>query len=326
VTRATAEANANIALVKYWGKRDTTLNLPSAGSISLTLSGLKTRTTVSFGESDSDQLTLDGGRVTGPGLNKALKVVDRVRALAQLDAPVRIESSNDFPTAAGLASSSSGFAALSAAAAAAAGLDLSPPELSVLARLGSGSASRSIYGGFAEWRRGERDDGSDSHALQLFSEDHWPLTVVIALIDGTAKAVSSSAGMMHTSATSPFHDAFIRRTAADLDSARAAIGARDFEALTQVAEGSALRMHADMMAAEPALIYMQPATLAVIKRVHELRAQGAGAFFTVDAGPNVKVFCAPDDAAAVEQELRAMALVSDTLRAGPGAGVRLVSA
>ena len=324
--KATATAHANIALVKYWGKRDVPLNLPEGGSISLTLEGLKTTTTVCFGESREDLLILDGRRVIGQGLQKVLKVVDLVRRQAQLDLPVQIESHNDFPTAAGLASSSSGFAALTMAAAAAAGLDLSRRELSVIARQGSGSACRSLFGGFAEWLPGDNTDGSDSHAVPLYEADYWPMSVLIAVVNPGPKPVGSTQGMQMTASTSPYHSAFVQQTVLDLEDARTALAARDFGALGQVAERSALRMHADMMAADPGLIYMSAHTLQVIQKVRDMQSQGMPVFFTVDAGPNVKVFCADGVQPQAARELKQLACVQELLRAAPGPGACLVDA
>jgi diphosphomevalonate decarboxylase len=322
--RATAIANANIALVKYWGKRDPALNLPESGSISLTLKGLETTTTVSFGESREDEFILDGVRLIGPGAQKVFKVVDLIRGLAALDAPVHIESRNDFPTAAGLASSSSGFAALAVAAATAAGLELSPKELSVIARRGSGSACRSIEGGFVEWQCGEKADGSDSFGLQLHPADHWPMTIIIAVVDPAAKPVSSTEGMQMTAQTSPYHKAFIQGAQVDLKEVREAISVRDFGALQQVAERSALRMHADMMAGDPGLLYMNSQTLKVLHHVRRMQDWGMRVFFTVDAGPNVKLFCENGHQGGVVKELRGLSCVQEILWAYPGAGAQLV--
>ncbi len=321
--RATARARSNIALVKYWGKRDARLNLPAAGSLSLTLDGLQTTTTVCFGASASDELVLGDAPAPPAALAKALRVVDRVRALAALQAPVRIESSNSFPTGAGLASSASGLAALAVAAAHAAGLALSPAELSALARLGSGSACRSVFGGFVEWRAGEAADGSDSHAVPLFPPAHWGLAVCVAVVSEDAKPTGSSEGMQRT-AGSPFQAAFLAGVAEDLDAARAAIAARALSELARVAERSCLRMHAAMMAADPPLLYLRPQSWQVIEAAMRLRARGVPAFFTADAGPNVKIFCEAGALAEVTRTIAALGCVRRVLEAHPGAGVELL--
>ena len=235
-----------------------------------------------------------------------------------------VESSNDFPTAAGLASSASAFAALAVAATRAAGLTLSDRELSILARRGSGSAARSIFGGFVEWHRGERADGVDSFAEPLAPVDHWDVRTVVAVTSTAPKAVSSRDGMLRTAA-SPFYPAWVAGAEADLAEARAAIRARDLEALGLVAEHSALKMHAAALAARPPLVYWRPATVECIHRVWALRAEGVAAFFTIDAGPQVKVLCAPAEAQRVAAALEAVPGVERIITCGPGRGAELIA-
>ncbi len=316
--QATVRACANIALVKYWGKRDARLNLPLAGSISLTLDPLITTTTVCFGDGEHDRLVLDGA-VAGPaGLDKARRVLDLIRERAGLRAPARIESQNAFPTAAGLASSASGLAALTVAAARAAGLELSPAELSVIARQGSGSACRSLFGGFVEWDAGRAADGSDSHGRPLHPVDHWDLRVVVAVISSRRKAVGSTRGMTDTRRTSPYLDAFVASVGEDLPAARRAIDARSLAELARVAERNCLRMHAAMLAADPPLVYLQPQSWQVIDAVRRARDEGIAAFFTADAGPNVKVFCLPEAQPRVLQLLEGLGVVERVITARPG--------
>lgn len=314
---ATARAGANIALVKYWGKRDARLNLPAAGSISVTLNALYTDTTVTVDASLSgDRFVLDGvehdsGRVG--------TVLELVRSLAGEQAPCRIESANSFPTAAGLASSASGFAALVVAAAEAYGLDLTGRRLSELARRGSGSAARSIFGGFVEMAAGCRDDGADAVAHPLLAADDWPLEVVVAITDSAGKAVGSREGMNHTMLSSPYYPAWLESVPDDLERARSAIGQRDFEALCEVAEHSALKMHASMLAARPGLIYFNAATVACLHRVRELRRSGTATFFTVDAGPQVKAVCLPGEGERVAASLESVPGVNDVIVSSLGA-------
>jgi diphosphomevalonate decarboxylase len=321
--RATARANSNIAFVKYWGKRDERLNLPARGSLSLTLQGLTTTTTVTFGGGE-DRLVINGALADDRALRKALRVVDLVRQRAGIEAAALIESQNSFPTGAGLASSASGLAALAAAAARAAGLALSPSELSALARVGSGSACRSVFGGYVEWRAGNAADGSDSHAYPLYPAEYWELGAVVALISGQPKGVDSTAGMRRTVDSSPYQAPFLEQVDNDLAAARVAIGARDLTALARVAERSCLRMHAAMIAADPPLIYLRPESWAVIEEVRRLRAAGTPAFFTADAGPNVKVFCAPDALEVVDRALTRLTGVQRTMRSRPGGGAEVI--
>jgi len=325
---ATAVAGTNIALVKYWGKRDAGLNLPAVGSLSLTLDGLSTRTTVAFdGKLAADALVLNGADADARALGRVSKFLDIVRTRTGLRERARVESTNDFPTAAGLASSASAFAALALAATRAAGVTLGDAELSVLARRGSGSAARSIFGGFVEMARGDRPDGRDAVAAPVAGGDAWPdIRLVVAVTSDAAKAIGSTEAMERTARTSPYYASWIASVAPDLAEARAAIAVRDLPRLGAVAERSALRMHACALAAEPGILYWTPATLAAITAVKALRATSIAAFFTIDAGPHVKVLCAAPDAARVAEALLRTPGVLRTVVAAPGRGARVVEA
>jgi len=329
---ATAVAGTNIALVKYWGKRDQALNLPATGSLSLTLDRLGTRTHVAFdgGDGAADRVTLNGAAAEAKVAARVSAFLDRVRARAGIAARATVTSENNIPTAAGLASSASGFAALALAAARAAGCNLTPAELSVLARLGSGSAARSIFGGFVEMARGERADGTDAVARPLQLGDgggtDWPVRLVVAITAAGEKALGSTAAMARTAETSPYYPAWVRGVDGDLAAARAAIAARDLAALGAVAERSAMRMHASAMAADPAILYWNPATIAAMTCVRGLRAQGTPAYFTIDAGPHVKVLCEAATADGIAAALDEVPGVLRTLIASPGPGARIVEA
>ena len=318
---ATARAGANIALVKYWGKRDAGSNLPAAGSISITLADLETVTRVEALDQDGpDQFLLDGRETDPGGITRTLDLLCTGRPAC------RVVSENSFPTGAGLASSASGHAALVVAGAAVFGLAMERGEMSVLARQGSGSAARSLFGGFAEMHAGQHIDGSDCRASPLFEPDHWPLEVVVAITDSGPKAVSSRAGMNQTMSTSPYYQAWVDSVDADLTCARHAIAARDFEALAEVSEHSALKMHASALAARPGLLYWNAATIACLHAVRELRASGVGVFFTVDAGPQVKAVCLPGEGMRVAEALRAISSVEQVLETGLGPGASLIAA
>jgi diphosphomevalonate decarboxylase len=328
MTSATAVAGTNIALVKYWGKRDEALNLPATGSLSLTLDRLGTRTRVAFdgGDGARDRVTLDGAPAAEKVAARVTAFLDRVRARAGIATRATVVTDNSVPTASGLASSASGFAALAVAAARAAGLELTAAELSILARLGSGSAARSIFGGFVEMAPGSRADGADAAARPLPEGDGWDVRLVVAITAAGEKALGSTAAMRRTAETSPYYDAWVRGVDGDLAAARAALGARDLAALGAVAERSALRMHASALAADPPILYWNPATVAAMARVRALRAAGTPAFFTIDAGPHVKVLCAARDAEAIAAALGEVPGVLRTLSAAPGSGARLVEA
>jgi diphosphomevalonate decarboxylase len=317
-----AQAQPNIALIKYWGKRDAELNLPVVGSISITLDALWTRTRVSFEpDLEHDRVSLNG-REDAAEARRVIACLDLLRRRAGVDWRAVVDSRNNFPTAAGLASSASGFAALVEAGSLALDLELSDAEKSVLARRCSGSAARSIFGGFVEWAHGQRADGTDSVASPLLDAREWPLRVAVAITSTAAKEVGSSEGMRRTAQTSPFQPAWIETQETDLAAARHAILSRDFEALAAVSEYSCLKMHALALAAQPGLLYWNGATVECMRRIRALRQQGLAVFFTVDAGPQVKAVCEPQALAAVSTELRGVPGVLDVVESGLGEGAR----
>ena len=330
---ARARAGTNIALVKYWGKRDAALNLPATGSLSLTLAELGTTTEVRFlegsdgpGATSVDQVLVDGQPAEDRFAGRVSRFLDLVRGRAGLRAAAQVSTVNTVPTAAGLASSASGFAALALAASRAAGLALDPAQLSALARQGSGSAARSIFGGFVEMAPGTRPDGSDAVAHPLPEAGDWPLRLVVAVTAAGPKAIGSTAAMDRTATTSPYHAAWLASVPVDLAEARAALAARDLPRLGAVVERSALRMHASAMAAEPPIIYWSPVTLAAMQAVHQARHHsGVEAYFTMDAGPHVKTLCRAEDAPAVAALLAAVPGVLRTVIASPGPGAQLVA-
>ena len=321
--RASARAYANFALIKYWGKADARLNVPAVGSISITLDALWSDTDVEFDEIlAADDLELDGGR-RADQLAKVSACLDLVRERAGIRTRARVVSRNNFPTGAGLASSASGFAALVRAAAAALELDLTPRELSILARRGSGSAARSIFGGFVEMHAGRASDGSDSFAEPLLASDAWPLEIAIAVTATGEKEIGSRSGMTSSADSSPYYSAWVETQEADLAAAREAIAERDFAALAAVAEHNCLKMHALALANDPPLLYWNPATVDCLHAIRRLRATGVPVFFTIDAGPQVKAICLPGARARVEAALRERPGVLDVLRSGLGPGAEL---
>lgn len=316
-SRATAIAHPNIALCKYWGKRDAALNLPSTPSLSLTLAPFRTRTTVIWG-APADRVVFNGAENEGSEARKILATLDRFGPRP----PCEVHTDNDFPTAAGLASSASGFAALVRAADAASGANRSEAELAVLARRGSGSATRSLQGGWVEWTMGTRADGLDSHGVAIAPADHWDVRMLVVVVRAGPKEIGSTEGMNHTMRTSPYYPAWVEQAPADVDAAREAVRARDLEALGRVAERSALRMHASMLAADPAVLYWKPETLTALEVVRQARKAGVSAWATMDAGPNVKVLCAAADAPALAARLAEAGLQAHVLH--PGGPARLV--
>ncbi|GAB4183299.1 MAG: diphosphomevalonate decarboxylase [Wenzhouxiangellaceae bacterium] len=322
--RAAARAHANIALVKYWGKRDSKLNLPAVGSLSITLDQLTTETEVVFdAQLDGDEVWLNQQREAGT-TRKVSATLDLLRAAAECSMPARVSSTNNFPTAAGLASSASGFAALVTAAAAALELDVDQSRLSEWARRGSGSAARSIFGGFVEMAHGELADGSDAIATPLYPAEHWPLQVVIAITSKASKKLGSTDGMDLTMRNSPYYDAWVAGAEADLATASRAVAKRNFEALAEVSEWSCLKMHASALAAVPGVLYWNPATVAGIHRIRELRAAGVPVFFTIDAGPQLKAVCEADAVAAVSAALSDLPGVEELIVCGLGGAAQVI--
>ncbi len=325
VGRVSAIAHPNIALIKYWGKRASELNLPAVGSLSITLDTLRTQTHVGLIDADCDAFFLDDAPADAAQAARLTRFVDRLRLLAGTTRRVEVHSENNFPTGAGLASSASGFAALSLACAHALGLDLDARALSRWARQGSGSAARSVFGGFVLLHRGTADDGEDCYAESLLGTADWPLAVAVAVVSRVPKAVGSTAGMESTRLTSPYYQAWCEGSETDLQAAQAAIAARDFDRLAALSEHSCLKMHAVMLAAAPALMYWHPATVALMQAVRHLRAAGVPVFFTIDAGPQLKAVCLPEALPQVVQVLRDVPGVKDVFCCGLGEGARLVA-
>ena len=310
---ATVRAHANIALAKYWGKADVARNLPAVPSLSLTLAGMRTTTQVTFSdELAGDELVMGGAPQAGKPLQRASKLLGEVRALAGVSSFARVRSHNDFPTASGLASSASGFAALALAAVKASGLELPLERVTGLARAASASAARSLYGGYVELL------ASAEHATRVAPPEHWPLTMLVAVTSEAAKDTGSTDGMQHTARTSPYYASWVADAPRLFHEVKAAVLAKDFERLAPAVEQSALAMHASMLAASPALIYFRPATLTVIETVRALRRSGTPACFTIDAGPHVKVLVEPQDAEMVRARLAAAEGVLRVLESLPG--------
>ena len=301
-------APSNIALCKYWGKRDAVLNLPMNGSLSISLGEKGTRTQIR--RVAADRFVLNG-KAVAPDTAFAQRMsafLDLFRDACRAPG-FEVITENNIPTAAGLASSASGYAALVLALNDIAGWDLPRQLLSMLARLGSGSAARSLFSGFALWHRGERADGSDSFAESL--EVNWrSFRVGILTLQESEKPISSREGMQRTVDTSPRYASWPARAAADLDRLQAAVRARDIEALGAIAEANALEMHATMREATPPVDYFLPETRATIARVKQLRAEGCPIYLTIDAGPNVKLLFDAEQSAAVERAFERVEIIA----------------
>lgn len=323
--KATAIANANIALVKYWGKRDKQLILPQNGSISMTCDGMTTTTTVEFSEKYKQHTVIINDEEFKKDEKDIHGHLDRISRLAGLKQKARVVSESNFPVAAGLASSASGFAALTLAAAAAVGLKLSAKELSILTRQGSGSACRSIFGGFVEWYRGRKSDGSDSYAESIVDKNYWPdFRMITTIVQTKKKPVTSRAGMAQTVETCPYYNDWLKTVEEDLKMVREGILKRDFTKVGSRAEYNCLKMHALMMTTRPAIIYWLPATMEIIQTVQKMRQEGISAYFTIDAGPNVKVICLEKEEKEVNKRLLRLEGVIETMVCRPGEGAKLI--
>jgi diphosphomevalonate decarboxylase len=319
--RASAMAHPNVALIKYWGKRESQANLPAVGSLSVTLGALRTETTVIFDAELTTDLLVLNGTEQPTEQSRLTACMDALRSLAGLGLYARVESENDFPTGAGLASSASGYAALVTAAAAALGIDADDPRLFEIARIGSGSAPRSLIGGMAVLRNA----GDGTRCEQVIAPQDWALSVIAAVTTEAPKTTTSRDGMEQSRLTSPYYDAWLTTHEADLDLAIEYVRDRNFMALADLSEHNCLKMHSVMMTTRPPLFYWSPATLGVMRRIMELRDAGMPVFFTVDAGPQVKAVCETGVAEAVAAELAAVPGVLRLISGELGYAARVVA-
>lgn len=314
--KTTVRAGSNIAFIKYWGVDDASINLPQTSSISMTLADAHTTTTVVWlDDLDADVITIDGRTLAGEANARLVRHLDRIRSLAHVRAHATVVSNNNFPMASGIASSASGFAALTVAACAAIDLSLDATQLSALARRGSGSASRSLFGGFVQWDRGH--DDTSSVARMLFGPEYWDLRDVVAVVSSAEKSVSSEGGH-RLATTSPLNRARVEHIATLLPVVQDAIAHRDLDALGQASEWDALAMHAVMQTGSPSLLYWLPATVQIMHAVRAWRDEGLSAYFTIDAGPNVHILCEAVDADAVSARLAQLPEVSQVIVSRPG--------
>ncbi|MEX0975592.1 MAG: diphosphomevalonate decarboxylase [Woeseia sp.] len=318
--RAEAQAQPNIALIKYWGKRDRDRNLPASGSLSVTLDSLWTRMAVDFGSGCAKDCLLVNGEVNPAMLARVSACLDRLCGVKRPAA--RIDSTGNFPIGAGLASSASAFAALVTAAARAANITLDRLTLARQAGATSGSAARSLYPGIVELCAG--DDEIQVASIAAASE--WPLRIVVAITEESSKPLASGDAMIRSAATSPFYASWIDRQNADLQLARAAVQQRDFAALAAVAEHNCLKMHSVMWTSRPAIVYWNNATIACMESIRVLQRAGHAVFFTIDAGPQLKAICLREAEASVISALSATSGVRRVMTSGLGEGARLLDA
>ncbi len=321
ILSATAIAHPNIALIKYWGDIDPEMHIPANGSISMNLSELTTRTTVSYLPSlHQDEFIFNGEPTPRTAIERVSKILNRVRQLAGISYCAMVDSRNNFPVAAGIASSASGFAALSLAASRSVGLILNEKDLSRLARIGSGSACRSIPGGFVEWQPGH--DDADCFAYSIAPPDYWDVADCIAIVSREEKSTSSSVG--HSlAATSILQPVRVADAPHRLSLCRDAIRRRSFPALAEIVELDSNLMHSVMNTSTPPLFYWLPGTVEIIQAVQTWKKAGLPVCYSIDAGPNVHVLCPGYWEEKIVERLRQLECVIEVLPSHPGGPAKI---
>ncbi|MEN9406845.1 MAG: diphosphomevalonate decarboxylase, diphosphomevalonate decarboxylase [Candidatus Parcubacteria bacterium] len=320
--KCTVIAPSNIAFIKYWGRKDEALKLPSNGSISMNLSELTTTTTVEFDSSLRDDDVVINGTVEKNGTKeKVSSHLDRVRALAGISERAKVVSENSFPRGTGLSSSASGFAALTLAATKAAGLDLSEKELSILARQGSGSACRSIPDGFVEWRDG--DTSEMSYATSIYPPDYWDIIDIAVILTDQVKDVSTTEGQK-LAASSPFFRVRQDLIKEKIVRIKKSLEEKDFKIFGEITESEALEMHAIMLTSHPSLIYWYPATITIMKAVQRWRSEGLACYFTMNTGQNIHILCEKSTEKILSEKLREISVVKQIIASNASKGAHLL--
>lgn len=319
--KKTAIAPANIAFIKYWGKKDEKLKLPENGSISMNLSGLTTTTTVEFSEKyKKDEIVINDEKESNID-SKAVAHLNRIRKIAKINLKAKVVTFNNFPIGTGLSSSASGFAALTVAAVAAAELQLSEKQLSILARQGSGSACRSIPDGFVEWLDG--DYSETSYSVFLYPPNYWDIFDVVALVSKERKDVGSTAGQK-LAESSYFYKYRLSRMSKKISKLKAILKRKDFTALGQLAEEEALELHAIMLTSIPSLIYWTPGTLLIMKLIKKWRDEGLESYFTINTGQDVHILIREKDVKKLIKKLKNLDEVRKIIINKPAVGAHLI--
>ncbi len=323
-TKTTAIAHSNTALIKYWGKRDEELIIPMNNSISFTTEALTTTTTVEFSEElTKDNFILNGTEQTGKPLKRVVDHLAIIREISQTNVKAKVYSENNFPTAAGLASSASGFAALTSAATNAAGLKLDKKELSMISRRGSGSSCRSFYGGYVEWIA--NNEQNESYAIQLADENWFDIRDIVVVLKTPERKMSTRDAMKLSIKTSPFFKSRLDTLDTNLAKIRLAIKERDFNSLGSVAEMDCLSMHSVAITSNPPQIFWTPDTVKVMHFVENLREEKIDAYYTIDTGANLHILTIPKFEHEIVKQLEEKILPEKIISSKPGPGVKVVN-
>lgn len=318
----TARAYTNIALIKYWGKKDQQLKLPFTNSLSLTLDRFYTDTKATIIDSDHDVIYLNEQLLDDTKNQRIVNYLNTVRQMYSFTEHFQIDSVNHVPTSAGFASSASGFAALAGAINETKQLQLDSRQLSILARNGSGSACRSIYGGFVEWQAGT--DNQSSFAAPIDENPNIDLSLLSVVVDKHSKKISSTLGMKNSVKTSPFYSNWVTLVASEINEIKQAIAKKDLQKIGEISEHNAMSMHALTLSANPSFTYFAPETIEIIQLIQEIRQKGIFAYATIDAGPNVKIICTKESLRKVQQYIEQQLSNVSTVIANIGPGIQLV--
>jgi len=320
--KATAIAPSNIAFIKYWGRKDEKLRLPANGSLSMNLSNLTTTTTVEFNKKLRKDVIIVKDSNNEKDSLRIINHLNRIRDLAGLSLSAKVVTQNNFPSSTGLSSSASGFAALTLAATQAIGLSLSEKELSILSRQGSGSACRSVPGGFTEWIDG--NTSQTSYAVSLYPPEYWDIVDVVAIVSNEKKMLPTSEGQK-SAQSSPFYSKRILLIDEKIKQCKEYLSKKDFVSFGELIEKEALEMHAIMLTSNPPLIYWLPVTVLLIKKVLEWRREGLSCYFTINTGQDIHIICQKKEVKLVVERLHTIKEIKKIIINHPAKGAYLTN-
>ncbi|MHA2030148.1 MAG: diphosphomevalonate decarboxylase [Candidatus Kariarchaeaceae archaeon] len=317
--KATIKACSNLALIKYWGNKNPYWNIPTNDSISVSLAALFSTTTVEFGSDYIDDFVLNEEKITGEGETRINFLLKHFREFTNFNEPIIMKSENNFPTAAGIASSASGFGALAHALYVASGIEHSYKDISRLARLGSGSAARTIHPGYAHWIGGT--DHNTSYAVQLKKPDD--LRIIVTITEKSAKPVSSFEAMEMSKELSPFFEQKATQSRDHIPLMKTALKTNKFKIIGKIAQKEANNLHAVINTTGLGISYWNVGTLEIMRFVNSLRESNLEAYYTIDAGPQVKILCQPQDEKSIIKELGDLEFVQDIIPSRVGWGSKI---